>query len=103
MIVVTVFRSRLLPGVEVAYRAVADEMDRLVRSMEGFLDQSFYTSNDGERVTVVRFADRDSQRAWAEHPDHLKAQRRGREEFYSWYDISVSEQTYAHSFVREPG
>lgn len=98
MIVVTVFRSRLRPGVDEEYQQVAEEMSRLAHSMDGFIDQTFYTSSDGERVTVVRFADPERHRAWAEQPDHVKAQQKGRGEFYSWYDISVCDETYHHSF-----
>ena len=98
MTIVTVFRSRLRPGVDAAYGDVADEMRRLVRLMDGFVDESFYLSSDGERVTIVRFRDSETQRAWAELPEHLAAQRRGRDEFYSWYDISVSEETYQRTF-----
>lgn len=98
MTIVTVFRSRLRPGVEEAYQQAAGEMSRLAHSMDGFIDQRFYTSSDDERVTIVRFRDRESHRAWAEHPDHVRTQHRGRSEFYSWYDISVSEETYRHEF-----
>lgn len=98
MTIVTVFRSRLRPGVEAAYQVVADEMSRIVHSMNGFIDERFYVSSDDERVTIVRFADAQSQRSWAEEPDHVRAQRRGREEFYSWYDISVSEEKYGRTF-----
>jgi heme-degrading monooxygenase HmoA len=96
--IVTVFRSRLRPGVEDAYGEVADEMSRLVRAMDGFVDEKFYTSPDEERVTIVRFRDRESQRAWAELPQHVAAQRRGRDEFYTWYDISVSVESYQRTF-----
>src|ERR1700689_2525246 len=98
MTIVTVFRSRLRPGVDEAYQQVAGEMSRLVQTMDGFIDQTFYTSSDGERVTIVRFEDRERHRAWAEQPDHLRAQQRGRDEFYSWYDISVSEESYQRTF-----
>ncbi|HUV57934.1 MAG TPA: antibiotic biosynthesis monooxygenase [Acidimicrobiales bacterium] len=98
MTIVTVFRSRLRPGVDEEYQRVAGEMSRLVRTMGGFIDERFYVSPDGERVTIVRFADHDSQRTWASEPAHVAAQRRGREEFYAWYDISVAEQTYARTF-----
>jgi heme-degrading monooxygenase HmoA len=99
MTIVTVFRSRLRPGVDEAYGEVAGEMSRLVHEMDGFIDEKFYTSSDGERVTIVRFRDKETQRAWAELPEHVAVQRRGRDEFYSWYEISVSEQTYQRSFV----
>lgn len=77
---------------------MALEMSRLANSMEGFIDECFYTSADGERLTIVRFTDRESQTRWAQQPDHREAQRRGRDEFYSWYDISVAEEAYGHSF-----
>lgn len=99
MTIVTVFRSRLRPGVDEAYGKVADEMSGVVQAMDGFIDQKFYVSTDNERVTIVRFRDIESQRAWAELPEHVAAQRRGRDEFYSWYDISVSEETSQRSFV----
>lgn len=98
MTIVTVFRSRLRPGVEDDYSLVADEMSALVQTMPGFVDQQFYISPDGERVTVVRFDDLEGQRTWAQHPRHLEAQRRGRDEFYSWYDISISDELRASTF-----
>lgn len=102
MIIITVFRSRLREGAEGEYRPLAEEMGRMASSMDGFLDQKHYASPDGERVTVVRFVDLESHRKWARHPEHLKAQQRGRDEFYSWYDISVSEESYSHRF-ENPG
>ncbi len=96
--IVTVFRSRLRRGVEDEYAHVAAQMSQLVRQIDGFVDERFFQSADGERVTVVRFADWSSHRAWAEHPEHRRAQRRGRAEFYSWYDISVCEESYGHVF-----
>jgi heme-degrading monooxygenase HmoA len=98
MVVVTVFRSRLREGVELDYQSVALEMERAVKTIDGFLDQRFYLADDGERVTIVRFRDWDSQRRWAEYPSHREAQRRGREEFYSWYDIEVCEERTSHEF-----
>jgi len=96
--IVTVFRSRLRPGVDQDYTLVAAEMSALVRTVNGFVDEKFYQSPDGERVTVVRFTDLESHRTWAQHPRHLAAQRRGREEFYSWFDISVSQELHGRTF-----
>ena len=98
MTIVTVFRSRLRPGVEASYEEAAGEMSRLVHTISGFVDQKIYVSPDGERVTLVRFADWPSHREWATHFEHLGAQRRGRSEFYTWYDISVCEETYTRTF-----
>jgi len=101
MTILTVFRSRLRPGVESAYREVAVEMSRLVRLTEGFIDEKFYESPDGERVTIARFTDLASEHAWASDPEHLAVQRRGRDEFYSWYDIAVAEELYSKTYAGE--
>jgi len=101
MTIVTVFRSRLREGVEGEYEPLGALMSATAASMAGFVDQKFYTAEDGERVTLVRFADLTSHRAWAGHPEHLRAQQRGRAEFYSWYDISVCEESYRREFLSD--
>lgn len=98
MVVLTVFRSRLREGVGLEYEKVAQEMSSAVAMMDGFIDQKFYVASDGERVTIVRFRDLESQKRWAEHPSHREAQRRGREEFYTWYDIAVTEVQSSREF-----
>jgi heme-degrading monooxygenase HmoA len=80
---------------------VAVEMSRLVRLTDGFIDEKFYEAPDGERVTIARFADLASEQAWAANPEHLAAQRRGRDEFYSWYDIAVTEELHSHIHAGE--
>jgi heme-degrading monooxygenase HmoA len=101
MTIVTIFRSRLRPGVELAYKEVAAEMSRLVQLVDGFIDERFYESPDGERVTIARFADLESEQAWAKNPAHLAAQRRGKDEFYSWYDIAITEELRSHVHLGE--
>ncbi len=89
--ILTVFRSRLRPGVEAEYRPLAVAMSELAHTMEGFVDEAFFAAPNGDRVTIVRFADRASHDAWARHPAHREAQRRGRDEFYESYEISIAE------------
>jgi heme-degrading monooxygenase HmoA len=103
MTIVTVFRSRLRAGVEDAYEPVSIAMSRIASSMDGFVDQKSYVAPDGERVTIVRFRDEESQLAWRRHPEHVAAQKRGRAELYSWYDISVGEERHGHVFESPDG
>lgn len=97
--IVTVFRNRLRTGAEGDYGPVAAGMLDLARAMPGFLDAKTFGSPDGERVTVVTFADRASHDAWRDHPLHRAAQRRGVEEFYSTYSIQVAEVTYENTLT----
>lgn len=87
----TVFRSRLRPGVDADYAATADELEALARRAPGFVDFKTFTAADGERVSLVTFADRASHDAWRDHPRHRQAQQAGRERFYAEYAISVCE------------
>jgi heme-degrading monooxygenase HmoA len=102
--VVTVFRNRLADDVEVR-EAYADELSviaDLARSMPGFVETKTFVADDGERCTVVTFADAGSHRAWRDHPRHRTAQRNGIATYYAEYSIAVGETSYASSFTRPP-
>lgn len=91
--VVTVFRSRLRPEALEEYGGTADRMAELARAMPGYVEHKAFTADDGERVTVVTFADRASHDAWRTHAEHRVAQRRGREAFYASYSLQVADVT----------
>jgi heme-degrading monooxygenase HmoA len=96
--IVTVFRNRLrLDGAD-EYGVLAPHILELARSMPGFVDAKTFAAPDGERVTIVTFADQGSHEAWRDHPEHRVAQRRGIAEFYSDYSIQVATVTYDHRF-----
>jgi len=59
----------------------------LASAMPGFISFRRYTSEDGETLAVTEFASAEAIAAWRDHPDHSKAQQRGRDEFYSEYEI----------------
>ena len=96
--IVTVFRSRLKPGVDADYAVVARRMNELATQMPGYVDHKSFRADDGERVTIVTFADRASHDAWRTHPEHLAAQREGRERFYSDYSLQVAEVRHGSRF-----
>lgn len=87
--IITIFRNRLRDDAVDAYHEYAPAMTRLARDMPGFVDAKTFVADDGERVTVVTFADRESHDAWRTHPVHEEAKRRGIEEFYAEYSIQV--------------
>ncbi len=89
--IVTVFRSRLMPDAREAYDPMAMRMSELAHGMPGYVSHKVFIAEDGERVTIVEFADEESQRAWAHHPEHRAGQIQGRREFYSEYKLQVCE------------
>jgi heme-degrading monooxygenase HmoA len=98
--IVTVFRSRLMPSVRDDYVALANRMDELAATMPGYISHKGFLADDGERVTVVEFESEEGMRAWRMHPEHIAAQRKARQ-IYSEYSIQVCEVVRAGSFKRE--
>jgi heme-degrading monooxygenase HmoA len=91
--VVTVFRSRLRPEALEEYEVTAALMSSLAAEMPGHVDHKTFAADDGERVTVVTFADRASHDAWRTHLEHRVAQRQGREQFYAEFSLQVADVT----------
>ena len=58
-------------------------------------------ADDGERVSVVTFANQEAQSAWRDHPDHRVAQQLGRSNFYDSYDIQICRVVSERSFRRQ--
>jgi heme-degrading monooxygenase HmoA len=100
--VITVFRSRLEPDHADEFQALADEMLALAKAMPGFISYKSFRAEDGERCSIIEFDSREHLRAWREHPDHRKAQARGRERYYAEYSLYVAEPERESHFRRDP-
>ncbi|WP_159591551.1 antibiotic biosynthesis monooxygenase family protein [Chelativorans xinjiangense] len=87
--IVTVFRSRLNPGVEEEYDPMARRMSELARTIPGYISHKGFIAEDGERVTIVEFESEEALREWRIHPEHAKAKRRGVESFFSDYRFQI--------------
>jgi heme-degrading monooxygenase HmoA len=97
--IVTVFRSRLRPGVRDEYVEAVNRMAELARTMPGYISHKGFFAEDGERVTIVEFESEEGMRAWRMHPEHRAAQRKAREVYYTEYHIQVCEVVRQNSFT----
>jgi heme-degrading monooxygenase HmoA len=86
---ITVFRSRLRPGMRDEYLALVDRMDTLARTMPGYISHKGFFANDGERVTIVEFEHEEGLRAWRTNREHIAAQKLAREKYYTEYRVQV--------------
>ena len=97
--VVIVFRSRVRPGVDPAlFAPIGARMDELARQMPGFVSYKDFAAADGEGVTIVEFESLETLAAWRNHPEHLEAQRAGREQLFAEYQIQVCTPTRSYRF-----
>src|ERR1700734_3527202 len=87
--IITVFRSRLKPGVRDEYVALVDQMEKLARTMPGYISHKGFFADDGERVTIVEFEHEEGLRAWRTNPEHRAAQQLARTKYYTEYNVQV--------------
>jgi len=91
--ILTVFRSRLKPGIEAEIEPVGARMYELATSMPGFVSYREYQS-----VAIVEFESKETLAAWRNHPEHLAAQEKGRSRWFAEYRIQVCEAVRDYSF-----
>ena len=87
--IVTMFRSRLRPDNQQDYYETAGRMSQLAVTMPGYISHKVFTAEDGERVTIVEFADEQGQEGWRTRLEHVEAQKKGRKSFYSEYKLQI--------------
>jgi heme-degrading monooxygenase HmoA len=88
--IVGILRTRLKPEFEEEYRAAAQHVVPIARTIPGYLSHKSFVADDGERLMVVEYETTDALKAWARHPDHVAAKRVGLKVFSS-YRIQVCE------------
>jgi heme-degrading monooxygenase HmoA len=99
--VVTIFRNRLKAENVEEYYQWAARMSALARTMPGYLSHKTFAAEDGERVTIVEFADEAAQRGWATQSQHVEAKKMGRASFYTEYSIQICSVTRESHFAAE--
>ena len=87
--IVTIFRNRLKPENVEEYYRWAERIAALAQTMPGYVSHKGFTAEDGERVTIVEFADEASQRGWSTEMRHVEAKKKGRADFYTEYKIQI--------------
>lgn len=104
--IVTVFRSRLRPGLRDEYVALANRMNELAKAMPGYVSHKDFFAEDGERLAIVEFASAEDQRAWRTNVEHRAAQKLAREKYYTEYRIQVCklerESCFAAAAAHDP-
>jgi heme-degrading monooxygenase HmoA len=98
--IVTVFRSRLMPDVREDYVALVDRMVELASSMPGYISHKGFFAEDGERCTIVEFESEEAQRAWRMNAEHRNAQRKAREIYYEAFSLQICELKRESKFDR---
>jgi heme-degrading monooxygenase HmoA len=98
--IAVVFVSRRTMTHDEDYARMAARMEELVLDQPGFVHMvSVRDPSTRQGITVAYFTDEESVLAWKAQVDHAEAQRRGIEEFYESYEVTVAriERQYGHT------
>jgi heme-degrading monooxygenase HmoA len=83
-----IFTSQRTDG-GIGYEIVANEMMKLAAEQEGFLGAETARDEKGFGITVSYWSSLEAIKKWKEQPDHLRAQKAGREDFYKTFKVRV--------------
>lgn len=90
--IAVIFTSTRSDEDEAGYRAMSARMDDLAREQVGFVSLvSVRDPGTREGISVSYWQDEASALAWRQVAEHLQAQRRGRDRWYTEYAITVAE------------
>lgn len=89
--VIALFEFRLRADIDVAeWEQTFERMVALASEAPGFISLDGYASPDGMHLAVVRFESDEALQAWKDHPEHVRAQGRGRNAFFDAYRVTVA-------------
>ena len=101
--ILTVFRTTMKPDVDTAEaEQLGMRMYEIATAMPGFVSYNEFGGADGESVAIVVFETSDALAAWRNHPEHVEAQRIGRERLFSAYRVQVCVVERDYSFEAAP-
>ena len=97
--VLVVFRSRLRPEIADEFGELAERMLELAEAMPGFISYTTFLAPDDERCSLIEFESAEHLLAWRTHPEHVEAQRIGRESYYSAYSLQICDPVRESRFT----
>ncbi|PRC94603.1 antibiotic biosynthesis monooxygenase family protein [Solimicrobium silvestre] len=87
--IIVIFRSRLNLELQAEYMEWAKRMSSLAEKIPGHISHKGFVAQDGERVTLVEFETEEAMKIWARHPEHVAAKKKGRNSFFSEYNVKI--------------
>lgn len=80
------------------YSEMASEMEALAKLQNGFL--GIESARDDLGITVSYWTSLDAIKRWKQNTDHLFAQQKGKEDWYSWYKVRICKVERDYEFIR---
>lgn len=91
-----IFTSTLTEKSE-GYHEMAEKMEALAKKQEGFL--GIDSSRNEIGITVSYWENLEAIKNWKQHSEHLIAQEKGKNQWYSWYNTRICKVEREYEFV----
>jgi heme-degrading monooxygenase HmoA len=79
------------------YADVAVQMKEKMQTFDGFVSFESVRGADGFGITVCVWDSLEALQAWKKDSEHQEAQRRGKSEWYEYYNVSVTKIEYEYN------
>jgi heme-degrading monooxygenase HmoA len=90
-----IFTSKLTKNDE-DYSEMAQKMEDLAKKQNGFLGIESVREDVG--ITVSYWESLEAIKTWKQNSEHLIAQQKGREQWYSWYNTRICKVEREYDF-----
>ncbi|WP_299271966.1 antibiotic biosynthesis monooxygenase [uncultured Psychroserpens sp.] len=80
------------------YEEMANQMEALAKQQEGFI--GIESARDTIGITVSYWESLEAIKNWKQQTDHLVAQQKGRQDWYSWYRVRICKVERDYEFVK---
>ena len=90
-----IFTSTLTKEPE-GYSEMAKKMEDLAKSQSGFL--SIDSAREDVGITVSYWKSLEAIKTWKQHSEHLIAQQKGRNQWYSWFNTRICKVEREYEF-----
>ena len=92
-----IFTSIVTKNTE-GYSEMAIKMEDLAKTQSGFL--GIESAREAVGITVSYWESLDAIKAWKQNSEHLIAQQKGREQWYSWYNTKICKVEHEYEFIQ---
>ncbi len=96
-----IFSAQRTDGDDEGYGQTAARMEALAKTMPGYLGFESARNEDGFGIAVSYWASEEAIKNWKQKAEHLEAQRRGVENWYSDYNTRVAKVERAYSMKQK--
>ena len=81
------------------YGAMAELMETLAKQQDGFISIDSARSEVG--ITVSYWEHLEAIKQWKQQMDHIVAQQKGRQDWYSWYNVRICKVEREYEFTKD--